>query len=102
MEKHYYTYTMASKVYGTLYVGVTNNLLKRTYEHKNGLVKGFTKRYNVNKLVYYEECTDINAAIYREKQIKKWNRQWKINLIEKLNPQWQDLYDSLLFGRCLE
>lgn len=98
MEKHYFTYIMASKVYGTLYIGVTNDLLKRVFEHKQRLVDGFTKKYNVNKLVYYEECTDIHAAIYREKQVKKWNRQWKINLIERLNPEWWDLYNVLLSG----
>jgi len=94
--KQYYVYILASKKNGTLYIGVTNNLLKRVYEHKSNLVGGFTQKYNVNNLVYYEEHNDIGKAITREKQMKKWKRQWKIELIEKFNPQWKDLYyDSI-------
>lgn len=81
---------------GTLYIGVTNNLIKRVYEHKNKLIDGFTKKYNVGRLVYYEETVNIISAITREKQVKKWKRQWKINLIEENNPNWNDLYDKLL------
>ena len=91
MEKSYYVYILASKRNGTLYTGVTNNLEKRIYEHKNNLVKGFTKKYNVHKLVYYEETNDVNEALLYEKRIKKWNRAWKIRLIEKDNPEWKDL-----------
>jgi len=92
--KSYYLYILASKKNSTLYTGVTNNLIRRTYEHKENLVPGFTRKYNVCHLVYYEEYTDIYSAIAREKRIKKWKRQWKINLIEKVNPDWQDLYDQ--------
>jgi len=83
---------LASKKSGTLYIGVTNNLLKRVYEHKNNIIGGFTQKYSVHNLVYYEEHNDIGKAITREKQMKKWKRQWKIELIEKFNPQWKDLY----------
>jgi putative endonuclease len=85
---------MASKRNGTLYVGVTNNLERRTYQHKNNLVKGFTEKYNVHKLVYFEETMDINIAIAREKQLKNWKREWKIKLIEKENPKWRDLSED--------
>ena len=91
----YFVYILASKYNGTLYTGVTGNLNKRTYEHKNKLIEGFTKKYNVHMLVYYERHDNINRAIRREKQIKKWNRQWKINLIEKNNPKWKDLAESI-------
>lgn len=87
----YYVYILASKRNGTLYRGVTNDLVRRVYEHKSGLIKGFTKRYSVNKLVYFESTNDVNAAILREKRLKKWKRQWKIELIEKSNPDWKDL-----------
>ena len=92
----YYLYILASIKNGTLYVGVTNNLLKRVFEHKNDSVDGFSKKYKVHKLVYYEEINNVKVAIQREKQIKKWKRQWKINLIEKNNPEWKDLYYDLL------
>ena len=92
----YYVYIMASKRNGTLYIGVTSNLLKRVYEHKNDLASGFTKKYQVHRLVYYEMHTDIRQAVTREKQMKKWKRQWKIELIEKTNPDWKDLYDGLV------
>jgi putative endonuclease len=84
--RQYYVYLLASKRNGTLYMGVTSDLVKRVYEHKNDLVDGFTKKYHVHKLVYYEVTGDINGAINREKQIKKWKRDWKIELIEKSNP----------------
>ncbi|HAT2067962.1 TPA: GIY-YIG nuclease family protein [Legionella pneumophila] len=90
-EMQYFVYILASKVYGTLYTGITSNLVQRIYQHKKGLAEGFTKRYNVHRLVYYEIHSDVYEAIIREKHIKKWNRQWKINLIEQNNPQWLDL-----------
>ena len=93
--KQYYVYILASKKNGTVYIGVTGDLTKRIYEHKQNLVGGFTKQYNVHNLVYYEIYEDINEAILREKQMKKWNRQWKINLIEKKNPDWNDLYKEI-------
>ncbi len=82
---------MASKKNGTLYIGVTNDLERKIFEHKNSLVKGFTPEYEVHILVYFEETSDVNSALQREKQLKKWNRQWKINLIEKTNPTWKDI-----------
>ncbi len=94
--KTYYVYILASQRNGTLYVGMTNDLIKRVYEHKQGLVEGFTKKYNVHMLVYYEQTNDVNAAITREKQLKKWKREWKLNLIEEFNPEWKDLYYELL------
>ncbi|TAL67747.1 MAG: GIY-YIG nuclease family protein [Bacteroidetes bacterium] len=84
---------MASKKNGTTYIGVTNDLSRRVYEHRNGLVEGFTSKYKVNNLVYYETFEDIRYAIQREKQLKNWHREWKKNLIEKENPEWKDLYD---------
>ena len=75
----------------TLYIGVTNDLRRIIYEHKNKLIDGFTKKYNVTKLVYYESCSSIDAAIRRERQLKNWHRQWKINLIESINQDWKDL-----------
>ncbi len=86
---------MASKQNGTLYIGVTNDLLKRVWQHKNDIVEGFTKRYKVHTLAYFEATSDIKAAIAKEKQIKKWRRAWKIKLIESENPNWKDLYDDL-------
>ncbi|MBE0370956.1 GIY-YIG nuclease family protein [Pseudoalteromonas sp. MMG013] len=86
------TYILASKPNGTLYIGVTRDLKKRIYEHKGHLIDGFTKRYNVTQLVYFETHADMYHAINREKQLKNWRRQWKVNLIEKVNPQWDDLY----------
>ena len=94
--KQYYVYIMASKRNGTLYIGVTSNLLKRVYEHKNDFIKGFTQKYKVHRLVYYEVHIDIQQAITREKQMKRWERQWKIELIEKTNPNWKDLYIDLV------
>jgi putative endonuclease len=96
MNKHYYVYILASARYGTLYTGVTSDLVKRVYEHKADLVPGFTKKYSVKLLVWYEVHEDVLGAIAREKQIKKWNRSWKIELIQERNPLWQDLYESIL------
>ena len=93
MEKNYYVYILASKRNGTLYIGVTSNLIKRVWEHKEKVADGFTKKYDVDKLVYVEYFRDPENAIKREKRLKKYKRQWKINLIEKDNPQWKDLYD---------
>ncbi len=94
MKKNYYVYIMASRRNGTIYTGVTNNLLARVYQHKNKITQGFTKRYNVNKLVHFEETDDITAAIEREKQIKGWIRNKKIKLIEEMNPGWKDLSEG--------
>jgi putative endonuclease len=96
MMETYYIYILASKKNGTLYIGITNDLLRRIYEHKSGTADGFTKKYGVNKLVYFANTTDANAAILREKRLKKWKRQWKIDLIEKLNPEWKDLYNEVV------
>jgi putative endonuclease len=90
----YYVYILASKRNGTLYIGVTNNLLRRVYEHKHDLGDGFTKKYQVHQLVYYEETPEVQAALNREKQLKRWKRQWKVRLIERLNPDWTDLFDE--------
>ena len=97
MREHlYFVYILASRMNGTLYVGVTNDVMRRTWEHKNGLVKGFTKKHGVHILVWYELHEDINVAIAREKQLKRWNRDWKIRLIEKTNSGWNDLYERLM------
>lgn len=93
--KSYYVYIITNKANQVLYIGVTSDLKKRIFEHKEKLVKGFTKKYNLNKLVYFEATNDIEGAITREKQMKKWNRKWKINLINKFNPDWKDLYNEL-------
>ena len=92
----YYVYILASSKNGTLYIGVTRDLIKRIYEHKNNLADGFTKKYGVHDLVYYEQTEDVESAIAREKQLKNWHRKWKINLIGKDNPAWQDLYKRVL------
>lgn len=92
--RSYYVYILASKRKGTLYIGVTNDLERRVYEHKNNLVEGFTKRYGVHMLVYFEETNNILEAIQREKRLKKWNRAWKIELIESMNPKWKDLAEG--------
>ena len=91
-----YIYIIANKSNSTIYIGVTSDLVKRLYEHKNKLVDGFTKKYNINKLVYYEIYDDINEAIKREKQLKSFKREWKNALIEKDNKDWVDLYDKIL------
>ncbi|MDY0081589.1 MAG: GIY-YIG nuclease family protein [Ignavibacteriaceae bacterium] len=94
--KNYYVYIMTNKPNGTLYIGVTNDLVRRIYEHRNKLINGFTKKYNLRKLIYFEVFDRIEDAILREKRLKKWNRQWKIELIEKTNPNWIDLYERLV------
>lgn len=88
-------YILSSKKNGTLYVGVTNDLMRRIGEHKLGLIEGFTNKYKINKIVYFETYTNINEAILREKRIKKWNRNWKIKLIEEMNSESNDLYEDL-------
>lgn len=94
-EQQYYVYILASKRNGTLYIGISSNLKDRIYKHKQGIYDGFTKKYKVNKLVYYEVYTDVRDSIAREKQLKNWKREWKIQLIEKDNPAWRDLFDDL-------
>ena len=89
---HYYVYILSNWNNKVLYIGVTNDINRRIHEHKNKLVEGFTKKYNVNKLIYLEEVSDIEAAIKREKQLKGWNRQKKKNMINSMNPEWKDLY----------
>ncbi|MFC1883771.1 GIY-YIG nuclease family protein [Thermodesulfobacteriota bacterium] len=96
MSKNYYIYILASNRNGTLYIGLTSDLIKRVWQHKKKFIDGFTKKYNVDKLVYFEEFSDPENAIKREKRLKKYKRQWKINLIEKANPQWKDLYSTLV------
>jgi putative endonuclease len=95
MEKEYYIYILANNRNGTLYIGVTSDLIKRVWEHKNKVVEGFTQKYHVNKLVYYEQYREAENAIRREKRLKKYNRKWKVELIEKINPNWKDLYDDI-------
>ena len=99
MEKYYYTYILASKRNGTLYVGVTSDLVKRVYQHRNQLVEGFTSKYQVHHLVYFEQHQDILSAIQREKRLKEWQRKWKLALIEKHNPEWRDLYPEISGSR---
>jgi putative endonuclease len=94
-SRTYFVYILASRRNGTLYIGVTNDLVKRVWEHRSGLVDGFTRKYGVKRLVWFESTPDVLAAITREKQIKKWNRAWKIELIERKNPEWSDLYEGL-------
>ncbi|MGA8651295.1 MAG: GIY-YIG nuclease family protein [Xanthobacteraceae bacterium] len=91
----YYVYLMANRKHGTLYIGVTNNLIRRAYEHRTNAVRGFTSRYHVHLLVWFEGYDDPLTAITREKEIKKWRRAWKVNLIEQSNPEWADLFESL-------
>ena len=93
--KEFYVYILCNKRNGTLYAGVTSDLIKRVYEHKNNLIDGFTKKYNVHRLVWYEGHEVAQTAIEREKQIKKWKRKWKLELIEKHNPNWDDLYENI-------
>lgn len=92
----FYVYILANKRNGTIYIGVTNNIIRRVYEHKQNLVQGFTQKYAIHQLVYFEEFSSSIDAIMREKQLKKWNRTWKIELIEKNNPQWRDLYYEII------
>lgn len=95
MSKQYYVYIMTNKINTVLYTGITGDLIKRVYEHKQKMVEGFTKKYNINKLVYYEICNDPENAIAREKQIKAGSRKKKIGLIEGKNPEWNDLYKEM-------
>jgi putative endonuclease len=95
MDKSSYVYILASEPYGVLYIGVTSNLVKRVWEHREGVVDGFSKQYGVKRLVWFEVHSEIIHAISREKQIKKWNRDWKVNLIQQSNPDWRDLYDEI-------
>jgi len=96
MPEHYYVYIMTNKYNTVLYTGVTNDLIRRVYEHKNKLVEGFTAKYNLTKLVYYEIFNDVKEAINREKQIKGWKREKKENLINAFNPDWKDLYEEIV------
>ena len=95
--KAYWIYILTNWNNKVLYIGVTNSLSRRIYEHKQNFVEGFTKKYHVHKLVYFEDTVNIESAIVREKRIKKWNRSWKIELIEKMNPEWVDLYYDISF-----
>jgi putative endonuclease len=95
MDKSSYVYILASGLNGTIYVGVTSDLVKRVWQHREGLADGFTKQYGIKKLVWYEIHTEIAEAIRREKQIKKWDRNWKIELIQQTNPRWRDLYADI-------
>lgn len=97
VSKSYHVYILASRRNGTLYVGVTSDLAKRIWEHKNNMVKSFSQKHALHRLVYFEAHEDPTEAILREKRIKKWNRQWKVDLINKSNPEWKDLYDKV---RC--
>ncbi|MDP3532278.1 MAG: GIY-YIG nuclease family protein [Alphaproteobacteria bacterium] len=94
--KFYWVYIVASEKNSTLYIGMTNNLIRRIYEHKNNVIKGFTKKYNVHKLVYIEQYERPEEALYRESQLKAWRRTWKLELIDKTNPEWKDLYLDLI------
>ena len=96
MEKNYYTYILASQKNGKLYVGITSDLVKRLYEHREGIMDGYTKENSIKRLVYFETFGDVELAIKREKRLKKYNRQWKINLIEENNPNWNDLWADII------
>jgi putative endonuclease len=96
--RSFYVYILASRIGGTLYIGVTNDLVRRVGEHRLEMVEGFTKKHDVHRLVYFEQFDDIENAIRREKRLKNWNRSWKISLIEKLNPNWDDLYSQIAGG----
>lgn len=92
----YFVYILTNKRNGTLYTGVTNDLIRRVYEHKTNSIEGFSKKYSTHTLIYYEEFSDINTALGREKQLKKWKRLWKLKLIESLNPNWDDFYEKII------
>ncbi|MCR6656469.1 MAG: GIY-YIG nuclease family protein [Opitutus sp.] len=94
-QKQFWVYILASRIGGTLYIGVTSRLMERVWEHREGVVEGFTRRYGVHRLVWYEEHATAEYAIRREKQLKEWHRAWKIRLIEETNPNWDDLYPGL-------
>jgi putative endonuclease len=95
IERCYWVYILASRIGGTLYIGVTNDLVWRVYEHREKLAEGLTRKYGVARLVYFEQHADIEAAIRRERRLKRWNRAWKIRLIEESNPNWDDLYPGI-------
>src|SRR5438105_8344757 len=95
-EKNFFVYILASEQNGKLYIGVTSDLVKRVWQHKEELADGFTKQYNVKTLVYYEQHDTAESAIFREKRLKEWKRKWKLDLIEKFNPTWEDLYAKIL------
>ena len=95
MDKSYFVYILTNTWHTVFYTGVTNDLIRRVFEHKMKLVKGFTEQYNIHKLVYFEETSDIEAALYREKLIKKWKRSFKFDAINRMNPEWKDLYLEL-------
>lgn len=92
----YYVYIMTNFCNQVLYIGLTNNMIRRVYEHKNKLIEGFTSKYNVDKLVYYEIFNDIEETIKREKQLKNWHHGWKVNLIKEMNPEFKDLYEEII------
>ena len=96
MEKQYYIYIMSNITNTVTYTGVTNNLYRRVFEHKNKLIEGFTEKYNITKLVFYEVCENVENAIWREKQIKSYKRQDKVDLIHNMNPEWKDLFNELM------
>ncbi len=96
MDRQPCVYMLASQPYGTLYIGVTSNLVKRVWEHKNDVIEGFTRRYHVHTLVWYELHETMESAIQREKALKKWNRKWKIRLIKSFNSEWKELYQSII------
>ena len=96
MKKSYFVYILTNFEETTFYIGVTSNLQKRIWEHKNKIVEGFTEKYNVDRLVYYEQTEDVETALNREKQLKRWHRQWKINLIKEFNPEMKDLFESIV------
>ncbi len=98
MAEHFYVYILASQRNGTLYIGVTNDLVRRVHEHREGVIPGFTKKHDVKTLVYFEQFSDPENAIQREKTMKFWKRQWKLNAIERMNPMWRDLYDEIAGG----
>jgi putative endonuclease len=95
MAKRFYVYIMASKINGTLYVGLTENLAKRAWEHRNEIIDGFSKKHGCKILVYFETVDDYEGALRREKRLKKWSREWKLEAINAMNPEWNDLYDSI-------
>ncbi|MFP3011487.1 MAG: GIY-YIG nuclease family protein [Rickettsia sp.] len=94
--KEYYVYILSNKYDGTLYIGVTSDIIKRVWQHKQKIIKGFTTKYNLDKLVYFEQFNDINLAISREKRLKEYKRKWKLDLIEANNPNWYDLYEDII------
>lgn len=95
MARHFYVYLLANHSYGTFYVGITNNLVRRAWEHKHDLVEGFTRTHGLHRLVWYEAHSTAMEAIKREKLIKKWHRDWKVNLVQAMNPEWDDLYMAI-------